>query len=142
MKEPRPLDVEAVLDFLMANRMKGTHTIQLPISNPSDLDATTRAAFFFWHFHESRFPNGVTVTDAGINTPNAASSYSVDFMRYDDPEDGSPDTIETVATSASFQAEDNGTIDNPDIAAGAMLAVSLPVTVIDLLHIWITFTID
>jgi hypothetical protein len=141
MKEPRPVDVGALIDFLLAAKQdrSGPHTIQWSCNKPSELDQNP---FFIWHFHASRFPNGVTITDCGIDTPSAASTYSVDFKRYDDPTDGSPDTIETVATSASYQAEDDGTIDNPDIAAGDMLAVNLPATDIDSLLVWITFTID
>lgn len=141
MKEPRPVDVEAILDYLMAVKQdrSGPHTIEWSCNKPSELDDNP---FFIWTFHASRFPNGVTITDCGIATPSAASSYSVDFEKYTSPTDGSPVNIETVATSASYEAEDNGTIDSPDIGVGDMLAVNLPVTDIPTLLVWVTFTID
>lgn len=97
--------------------------------------------FVLLSVHASRFANGITVTDCGIVT-HPSSTYSVDFKNYSSPTDGSPVTIETVATSGSQEAEDNGTIDNPSVAANNIVYVNLPATVIDQVNVWVTFTID
>lgn len=95
----------------------------------------------FLTVHASRFPNGITITDFGILTFAAATTYSVDLKKYTSPTDGSPVTIETVATSASREAEDNGTIDNPDVDAGDIIVLNLPADDIDNVYCWMTFTI-
>ena len=90
--------------------------------------------------HASRFPNGITVTDCGIIT-DPSSTYSVIFKNFSSPSDGSPVSIETVATSGSTEAEDDGTIDNPDIDVGSIVYVDLPATDIDGLYVWMTYII-
>jgi len=90
--------------------------------------------------HASRFPDGITVTDCGIIT-DPSSTYSVTFKNFSSPSDGSPVSIETVATSGSTEAEDNGTIDNPDVDVGSIVYVDLPATDIDGLYVWMTYII-
>ena len=114
--------------------------IQAPLDKPHTLSVDP---FEIWHFHASLFPNGVTITDCGFDLSGASAGYSVDFMKLTSPTDASPVTIETVATvGGAEQAEDDGTIDNPDLAAGDLLYVSLPATAMNECHVWVTFTID
>jgi len=121
-----------------ATQPTGAYTLQVPIDDPGSL---TQNPFPVLTVHISRFPNGITITDCGIVT-HPSSTYSVDFKKYSAPDDGSPVTIETVTTSASYEAEDNGAIDNPDISAGDLIYLNLPATDVDSLLAWITFTID
>lgn len=87
-------------------------------------------------------PNGITLYDVGIKTDNA-SSYSVNFEEWTAPDDGAPSTIETVATSSSREAEDDGTLTDSSIAAGSIVYVDLPTTEgTTMLVVWGTFTID
>ena len=106
-----------------------------------DPDELASQLFRLLHVHASRFPKGITITNCGIET-DPSSTYSVDFKKYTSPSDGSPVTIETVATSSSQEATDNGTIDNPAVAAGDFVYINLPSTDIDAVSVWITSTID
>lgn len=112
--------------------------IQATVDDPDNL---VQNPFVFLKVHTSRFTNGITVTDCGIIT-HPSSTYSVAFKNYTSPADGSPVTIETVATSASQEAEDDGTIDNPTVAVGNIVYILLPATDIDEVSVWMTFTID
>jgi hypothetical protein len=81
---------------------------------------------------------GIKLVSVGIKT-DASSTYSVDFEEWTSPTDGAPSAIETVATSASTEAEDDGTLTDSDIAVGSIIYVDLPATDIDMLHVWITY---
>ena len=120
----------------------GIYTIGVPINQPSQLDLNGSDDFLIWEFDATRFPDGVTIIGFGIITPVAASTYSASLVKYTSPTDGSPVIVETIATSASYTATDNGTIDNPDIAAGDLLYARIPVTEVDQLFVRVTFTID
>ena len=117
------------------------NNIGFAVATIDDPDTLIQNPFILLPVHASQFANGITVTDCGIIT-HPSSTYSVDFKKYTSPSDGSPVTIETVATSASQEAEDDGTINNPDIDAGDIIYVNLPATDIDQLCVWVTFTID
>ena len=86
-------------------------------------------------------PNGIVIYDCGIKT-DSASSYSVAFEEWESPGGGSVSTIETVATSSSTEAEDNGTIDNPSIEAGNIVYVDLDTDDIDAVQVWVTYTVQ
>jgi len=118
----------------------GRGIIAAPINAPADL---SEDPFPVFQFHASRFPNGVTITDFGFSISAASAGYTVALKKYTSPTDGAPVTVESVATvGAAQQAEDDGTIDNPDIAAGNMLYVDLPAVDVNWVLVWITFTID
>jgi len=85
-------------------------------------------------------PFGIKLLDVGIKT-DAASTYSVNFEEWTSPTDGSPSTIETVATSSSTEAEDDGTLTDSDIAAGSIIYIDLPDTDIKMLQVWGTYYI-
>ncbi len=119
----------------------GVYTIGVSFNQPSTLDLNGNDDFLIWEFDATRFPNGVTIIEFGIITPVAASTYSCSIVKYTSPTDGSPVVVETVATSTSYTATDDG-IDNPDIAAGDLLYVRIPVTAVDQLFVRVTFTID
>jgi hypothetical protein len=78
-------------------------------------------------------PNGIRILDTYLKT-SASSTYSVNFEEWTSPTDGSPSTIETVATSTSTEAEDDGTLTDADGAAGSIIGVDLPTTA----ETWIT----
>ena len=85
--------------------------------------------------------HGITLLDVGIKT-DASSTYSVNFEEWTSPTDGSPSTIETVATSASTEAEDDGALTDSAIAAGSIIYVDLPATDIDMLVVWGTYYVN
>lgn len=89
-------------------------------------------------------PSGITVDSYGIKT-RAASTYSVIFSEYTQPDNGGVETVldaTPVATSSSTEAEDDGSIDNTVILQGNLVMVELPATDIDQVLIWMTFFIN
>ena len=85
-----------------------------------------------------QFPYGVYIDSLKIAT-DASSSYSVNFEEWTAPDDGSPSTIETVATSSSLEAGDDGSIADPNIAVGSWVFVDLPDTHVKWLHVTVFF---
>jgi len=85
-------------------------------------------------------PHGITLTHVGIKT-SASSTYSVVFQEWTSPT-AFGSNIETVATSSSTEAEDDGSIDDANIAAGSIIRVDLPTTDITELTVWGTFYIN
>lgn len=86
-------------------------------------------------------PHGITLLDLFIKT-DASSTYSVNFEEWTSPTDGTPSTIETVATSTSTEASDDGTLTDSAIAAGSIIYVDLPATDIDMLQVGMTYYIN
>lgn len=105
-----------------------------------DPDTVVSEPVLLLNVHASMYPNGITVIACGIITA-PSSSYEVTFKNFSSPSDGSPVSIETVATSGSREAEDDGTIDNPDVDVGSIVYVDLPATDIDGLYVWMTYII-
>lgn len=75
--------------------------------------------------HADWAPHGVTVISCGIATDNS-STYSVDFEEWTDPATFSSTIESAVATSSSYEAEDDGSIDDASVAAGSIIYVDLP----------------
>ncbi len=115
-------------------------TAQFPVDSPHLLAQDPGEVL---HIHASRFPNGITITDFGFDISAASAGYTVALKKYTSPTDGAPVTIESVATvGAAQEAEDDGTIDNPDVDAGDLIYLDFPTTTMAKCHVWITFTID
>lgn len=114
-----------------------TKTAQMVISRP-DLEDVKKIPLLYAHADYS--PNGVTILSCGIAT-DAASTYSVDFEIWTDPTTFSQ-AIETVATSGTSEAQDDGTLTNSAVAVGDYVFMDLPVTSVGWVMVWITFTID
>ena len=87
------------------------------------------------------FPGGITLLDVGIKT-DVSSTYSVQFIDMNAPDDASPTAIETVATSSSLEAEDDGTLSSGTIAAGNIVYIILPATDIAYLQVWGTYYVN
>lgn len=85
-------------------------------------------------------PHGIKLISVGIKT-DANSTYAVNFEEWTSPLDGSPSTIEAVTTSASVEAEDDGTLSDSDIAVGSIIYVDLDTDDIDMLVVWGTYYI-
>ena len=85
-------------------------------------------------------PFGIKLLHLGIKT-NSSSTYSIDFEEWTAPNDGSPSAIETVATSSSYEAIDDGTLTDSDIAAGSIIYADLPATDVNSVQIWGTYYI-
>ena len=85
-------------------------------------------------------PHGIKLISVGIKVGNA-TTYSVNFEEWTSPTDGAPSTIETVATNASTEAEDDGALTDSDIAVGSIIYADLPTTNVAILQIWGTYYI-
>jgi len=101
----------------------------------------TEDAIDIMEAHADWAPFGITLVSCGIKT-DASSTYSVDFEEWTSPADGSPSAIETVATSSTLEAEDDGTLTDSAIAAGSIVYADLPATDIDKLTVWVTYYIN
>lgn len=86
-------------------------------------------------------PGGITILDIYLKT-DASSTYSINMEEWTSPTDGAPSTIETVATSASTEAEDDGTLTDAAIAAGSIVFVDLPATAANWITVSFTYTIN
>ncbi len=115
------------------------------IYDPDTIQGDTDTLMIF-PIEAEAFPNGVTFVDLGIKT-GGDTSYSVVFEEWTDPQTHAND-LETVATSTSDEAEDDGTIGNGsggnpgDCDAGSILKIDLPATDITELEVWGTFKIN
>lgn len=109
------------------------------ILNPDGVQSLEDAVMIF-PVESEYAPFGIKLLSVGIKT-DSSSTYSVNFEEWTSPSDGSPSTIETVATSSSYEAEDDGTLSDSDIAAGSIIYVDLPTTDIDMLQVWGTYYI-
>ena len=110
------------------------------IYNPDGIQATVDAITLLVVEAEG-FPHGITMVDCGLKT-GSSSTYSVNFEEWTSPTDGSPVTIETVATSSSTEAEDDGTLSDGAIAVGSIVKCDLPSTDIDDLVLWFTYYVN
>ena len=129
--------IQAQLDAKQSEVMYFGKAIVVPDSVQAIIDAP-----IIMQVHTSWAASGITITDCGIITDNS-SSYTVNFEEWTSPTDGAPATIESVATSTSYEAEDNGTIDDGAIAVGSMICVDLPTTAGTAeLFVWITYTVN
>lgn len=116
------------------------HLITKTVYDPDGIQSTADAIPLFAVEAEA-FEHGITLLDCGIKT-NASSSYTVNFEEWTAPDDGSPATIESVATSSSLEAEDDGTLTDGAIAAGSIIYADLPDTDIDMLVLWFTYIVN
>lgn len=85
-------------------------------------------------------PNGITIKDIYLKT-DASSTYSINLEEWTSPTDGSPATIETVATSSSTEAEDDGTLADATVAAGSIVFIDLPSTAANWIQVTVTYYI-
>jgi len=116
------------------------HLITKTVYDPDGIQSTADAIPLFAVEAEA-FEHGITLLDCGIKT-NASSSYTVNFEEWTAPDDGSPSTIESVATSSSLEAEDDGTLTDAAIAAGSIIYADLPDTNIAMLVLWFTYIVN
>ena len=129
----------------VTNGVYTTDLIQLEktIIDPDSVQAITDAVTIMC-IEGEKYPNGITVVDFGIKT-STSSTYSVVLEEWSAPGTATGD-LETVATSNSLEAEDDGTIGNGsgggagDCNTGSILKVDLPTTDVDELVVWWTFT--
>ena len=91
--------------------------------------------------HADYAPFGIKILGCGIST-GEASTYAVNFEEWSDPVT-LVSTIEAgITTSASTEDEDDGTIDDSDIATGSYVMVDLPDTQLgSWLTCWISYYI-
>lgn len=134
--------LEIILD------LTSIHSSMIPVSSKAEgreshvdnPDAITDTVITLLDVDSLEYPSGVTVIGCSIKT-NPSSTYSVAFKNYSDPATV-VNTIETVATSGSQEASDDGTIDNPDVAVGNIIYAVLPATDVDSVFVKVRFTKD
>lgn len=85
-------------------------------------------------------PNGIRIHEFGLKTVES-SSYTLILRKFATPDDGSPDAVDTVATSSSREAESTPNPSNKTVAAGEILQVLLPATVTDMIYYYIVFVV-
>ena len=120
--------------------VNGIYYFSTSIYNPDGIQSTEDAVPVF-STETDVAPFGITLISVGIKT-DVSSSYTVNFEEWTSPTDGAPSTIESVATSSTTEAEDDGTLTDSSIAAGSIIYVDLPTTDIDMLVVWGTFYIN
>jgi hypothetical protein len=128
---------DGTTDFLVAQKVR---TFQMSIFDPDTIYATD-PNIPLMAVESEMFPGGITLLSLGIKT-NPSSTYSVSFEERTTPEDGSGSAIETVATSGSSEAEDDGTLTDAAIATGSIIYAILPSGDLDMLQIWGTFYVN
>lgn len=116
-----------------------TYMALVPIDQP---DLLAEADIELFYAHADIAPDGATIISCGLNTGDEESTYSVDFQIRATPDDGTPTAVETVATSGSKVAEDDGTLTNTAVGATEYIFAVLPATNVDRVVVWVTYRID
>jgi hypothetical protein len=130
------LDLTSIHSSIMLTGNGDAIPFSITVDQPDTIALTTSTVFpveSIWA------PQGITLHKIGIKTPEANSTYSVDFEEWDSPTDGSPTAIATVATAASTEAETT-TFTSATVDAGSILRVVKPADDIDELVVWGAFT--
>lgn len=125
-----------------AVQMAGTNTLQVAsvtIFDPDGVQAVSDAVPLL-AIESTWAPNGITIRDIYLKT-DSSSTYSINLEEWTSPTDGSPSTIETVATSSTTEAEDDGTLSDSSIAAGSIVFVDLPSTAANWIQVTVTYYI-
>jgi hypothetical protein len=129
---------DGTVDFLIAQKVK---LFSISIFDPATIQATDGDVPIL-PVEAEKFPGGITLLSVGIKTDNS-STYSVTFKEFTSPADGSPSTIETVATSGATEAEDNGTLTDSAIASGSIVYATIPATAgTNFLQLWGTYYVN
>ena len=128
-----------IYDGSASRLIPSTRMFSATIIQPADVQAKI-AAIPLLPVESYWSPFGIKLLRLGIKT-NLESTYSVAFKEYTAPNDGSPSAIETVATSSSYEAIDDGTLTDSDIAAGSIIYADLPATDVNSVQIWGTYYI-
>lgn len=123
-----------------AGEGEGVELDSMIIYKPAPIQAVIDTIPFF-PVESDWAPNGITIRKFGIKTWTGNSTYTAVLEEWTSPTDASPSTVATASTSASTEAEDTSPAD-PDIAVGSILMIDLPTTVIDVLQVWCTYTVN
>lgn len=123
-----------------AIQVSGTNTLQtvsVTIFDPDGVQAVSDAVPLL-AVENTWAPNGITIRDIYLKT-DASSSYTINLEEWTSPTDGAPVTIESVATSATTEAEDDGTLSDATVAAGSIVFVDLPTTTANWIQVSFTY---
>ena len=117
-------------------------TAQFTIMDPDGLAAPLDTVILLNILPEI-YGGGITITDWGIVT-HPSSTYSLSLYETTEPDwSGTETNVDAaVATSASKEAEDDGTLTNGTIAVNNFVMTILPATDINMLQIWIVYYVD
>jgi hypothetical protein len=122
-------------------RILTTHTTQMTIINPDHTVPPPRALPLL-AVEPDWAPNGITLLACGIKTDRNTGHYTVDFEEWASPADLVPSLVEQITSHNSFEARDDGTLSDPEIAAGSILYVDLPANDVDYTQVWCAYSVD
>ena len=117
----------------------GLKMFSMTIYDPDTIQAVTDAVVVL-PVESEWAPNGITLVDLGIKT-YTTTTYSVNFEEWGNLNGVGNSTIETVATSGSYTAADDGTLTDSYVSSDSLIMIDLPTTDIDQLNVWGTFRI-
>jgi hypothetical protein len=86
-------------------------------------------------------PNGITIANIYLKT-DAASTYSLSLEEWTAMVSPTTTTIETVATSSSSEATDDGSLSDSTVAAGSIIFANLPTTTANFITISFTYRVN
>lgn len=124
-----------VFDGTASRCIPTVHRFEFTIDNP---DGITDDTMLIADIDATQYPGGIKILEFRVAT-RQASSYSVTFLELTTPIAHTAD-CDTVATSSSTEATSSGAgIYDADIAAGNWLAMKVPATDIDQLHVKVLY---
>lgn len=125
-------------EFVYAQRYKSKGFM---LAFPDTLQSA-QDVWLFWKVTAEEYPFGVTIRDIWM-TASSSNSASYTFEEWSD---ANPPVhvadIETVAFSASTQAEDDGTMSDGAVAADTNVGIDLDTTDLDWVQITVGFTVN
>jgi hypothetical protein len=140
-------EMEALLDLpelqgtlLQSQLPTRTNVAQIVIVDPEN-QQTISDDFPLLAVESSWAPSGITIKNIYLKT-SASSTYSVTLEEWTTAAGGTVTTIETVATSSSLEATDDGTLSDNSIAAGSIVMVDLPTTAESWILVQIVYSIN
>ena len=137
-----------IVDDWMAiagRRETGYKAFRATITNPDEVAEDT---IIIARIDADEFPNGITILHIKLSCrPVAPADYIVDFYETTENDwSGTETIIETASAikvaSTAREGEDDGTMSNPGIAAGAYIMAVLPATDINQLQITVIYEVD
>ena len=123
----------------------GYKAFRATITNPDGVEEDT---IIIAPIYSDEFPNGITILHIKLSCrPVAPADYIVDFYETTENDwSGTETIIETASAikvaSTAREGEDDGTMSNPGIAAGAYIMAVLPATDINQLQITVIYEVD
>jgi len=111
----------------------------ITLLEPDQIQSVSDAIPFF-AVDAYNYPNGITITAIRLAT-SASSTLTINVEEWTSPTDGSPATIDSIATSASSEVTET-TITDALVAAGGYVFLDLDATDVDWAKVTIWFYVS